>query len=71
MIDIAVLDKAAREACEVMPWVGGISSLEQGQELLATMEVLIEDYDAHNPVIELMFPVIERYEKTEQFSEFN
>ncbi len=36
------------------------------------MEVLIEDYDAHQPVIDLMFPVIERYEEeAEQFSEFN
>ena len=35
------------------------------------MEVLIEDYDAHQPVIDLMFPVIERYEEVEQFSEFN
>ena len=36
------------------------------------MEVLVEDYDAHQPVIDLMFPVIERYEaEAEQFSEFN
>ena len=35
------------------------------------MEVLIEDYDVHQPVIDLMFPVIERYEEVEQFSEFN
>ncbi len=54
-----------------MPWVGGISSPEQCQELLAVMEVLIEGYDAYNPVIDLMFPVIERYEEAEQFSEFN
>ncbi|MBL4831098.1 MAG: helix-turn-helix domain-containing protein [Aliivibrio sp.] len=39
---------------------------------LATMEVLIEDYDAHKPVTDLMFPVIERYEdEAEKFSEFN
>ena len=72
MLDIAVLDKAANQLNQVMPWVSGISSPEQYQELIATMEVLIEDYDAHQPVIDLMFPVIERYEEeAEQFSEFN
>ncbi|WP_432468720.1 helix-turn-helix domain-containing protein [Agarivorans sp. Z349TD_8] len=72
MLDIAVLDKAANQLSQVMPWVSGISSPEQYQELIATMEVLIEDYDAHQPVIDLMFPVIERYEaEAEQFSEFN
>ncbi|MCZ4337887.1 helix-turn-helix domain-containing protein [Shewanella colwelliana] len=36
------------------------------------MEVLIEDYDTHQLVIDLMFPVIERYEEeAKQFSEFN
>ena len=72
MLDIAVLDKATHQLNQVMPWIGGISSPEQYQELLETMEVLIEDYDAHQPVIDLMFPVIERYEsEAEQFSEFN
>ena len=72
MLDIAVLDKATNQLNKVMPWIGGISSPEQYQELLETMEVLIEDYDAHQPVIDLMFPVIERYEsEAEQFSEFN
>jgi HTH-type transcriptional regulator/antitoxin HigA len=72
MLDIAVLDKAANQLNEAMPWIGGITSPEQYQELLDTMEVLIEDYDAHQPVIDLMFPVIERYEEeAEQFSEFN
>jgi HTH-type transcriptional regulator/antitoxin HigA len=72
MLDIAVLDKATNQLNQVMPWIGGISSPEQYQELLETMEMLIEDYDAHQPVIDLMFPVIERYEsEAEQFSEFN
>ncbi|QIZ76825.1 helix-turn-helix domain-containing protein [Ferrimonas lipolytica] len=71
MLDIAVLDKAAAQLHQVMPWVSGISSPEQYQELIATMGVLIEDYDAHQPLIDLMFPVIERYEEAEQFSEFN
>lgn len=72
MLDIAVLDKATNQLNQIMPWIGGISSAEQYQELLETMEVLIEDYDAHQPVIDLMFPVIERYEsESEQFSEFN
>lgn len=72
MLDIAVLDKAANQLNEAMPWIGGITSPEQYQELLDTMEVLIEDYDAHQPVIDLMFPVIETYEsESQQFSEFN
>jgi HTH-type transcriptional regulator/antitoxin HigA len=72
MLDIAALDKAASQLNEAIPWIAGISSEEQYQELLATMEVLIEDYDAHQPVIDLMFPVIEKYEvEAEQFSEFN
>ncbi|MFA0569227.1 hypothetical protein [Vibrio gallaecicus] len=71
MLDIAVLDKAANQLNQVMPWVSGISSPEQYQEVIATMEVLIEDYDAHQAVIDLMFPVIERYEDAEQVSEFN
>ena len=71
MLDISEIDKAVSKAQSVMPWITGITSPEQYQELIATMEVLIEDYDAHQPVIDLMFPVIERYEEAEQFSEFN
>ena len=72
MLDIAVLDKAVNQLNQVMPWISGISSPEEYQALLATMEVLIEDYDAHQPVIDLMFPVIERYEaEAEQFNTFN
>ena len=65
MLDIVALDKATKELSQVIPWLSGISSPEQYQELIATMAVLIEDYDAHQPVIE-------RYEKeAEQFSVFN
>lgn len=72
MLDIAELDKAANQINQAMPWIGGITSPEQYQELLATMEVLVEDYDAHQQVIDLMFPVIEKYEsEAEQFSDFN
>ena len=72
MLDIAVLDKAASQLNQVMPWVSGISSPEQYQELIGTMELLIEDYEAHQPMIDLMFPVIERYEEeAEQWSQFN
>ncbi len=49
-----------------MPWIAGITSESQYQELLATMEVLIEDYSAHQSVIDLMFPVIEMYESESQ-----
>ncbi|MFA0627521.1 type II toxin-antitoxin system HigA family antitoxin [Vibrio sp. 10N.222.49.A3] len=71
MLNISEIDKAVSKAQSVMPWITGITSPEQYQELIATMEVLIEDYDAHQPVIDLMFPVIERYEEAEPFNEFN
>ncbi|WP_269450593.1 hypothetical protein [Photobacterium profundum] len=38
--------------------------MSEYQELLDTMEVLIEDYDAHQAVIDLMFSVIETYESS-------
>lgn len=70
-----MLDKAANQQNQVMPWMSDISSPKQYQDLITTMEVLIENYDAHKPEIELMFPGIERYEEAEaeaeQFSEFN
>ncbi|MFA0056822.1 hypothetical protein [Vibrio echinoideorum] len=67
-----MLDKAANQLNQVMPWMSGISSPKKYQELITTMEVLIENYDANQPEIELMFPGIERYEEeAEQFSEFN
>ena len=72
MLDIAVLDKATHQLNQVMPWISGINSEEQYRELLETMEVLVEDYEAHQPIIDLMFPVIEKYEsEAAQFSEFN
>ena len=72
MLNIKKLDKAAAELHQVMPWISGITSDEQYQELIATMEVLVEDYDTHQAVIDLIFPVIEKYEaEAERFSEFN
>ena len=56
MLDIAVLDKAATQVNEAMPWISGITSPEQYQGLLARVEVLIEDYDAHQPVIDCKRP---------------
>jgi len=72
MLDIAMLDKATNQLNQAMPWISGINSAEQYQDLLETMEILVEDYEAHQPVIDLMFPVIEKYEsEAQQFSEFN
>lgn len=72
MLNIAELDKAAHQLTTTMPWMMGITSEDQYQELLATMEVLIEDYDAHHLLIDLMYPIIEKYEtEAEQFSQFN
>lgn len=56
----------------VMPWIQGITDHQQYLELLDTMEKLIEDYGTNQVLIDLMFPVIERYEEeSEYFREFN
>lgn len=56
----------------VMPWLHGIISDSEYQELLAITEELIEDYDANQTLLDLLFPVIEKYEEeSERFAEFN
>ncbi|MDC5753560.1 helix-turn-helix domain-containing protein [Vibrio europaeus] len=56
----------------VMPWVNGITTNEQYEELINLMGELVEDYDSNKTLINLLFPVIERYEdEAERFRAFN
>lgn len=60
------------EIQKVMPWLQGITSDEQYNELIALMDELVEDYDQNQVLIDLLFPVIERYEEqAPRFAEFN
>jgi HTH-type transcriptional regulator/antitoxin HigA len=50
----------------------GITSREQYDQLIALMDALVEDYDSNKALIDLLFPVLERYEdESEQFRAFN
>ncbi|CAH0543028.1 helix-turn-helix domain-containing protein [Vibrio marisflavi] len=62
----------AHEIGNVMPWVQGISCDSQYNELIELMDELIEAPDENAILIDLLFPVIERYEEeAEQFQKFN
>ncbi|WP_070964852.1 helix-turn-helix domain-containing protein [Vibrio sonorensis] len=65
--------RAVSEQIEsVMPWVNGITTNEQYEELVNLMGELVEDYDSNKTLINLLFPVIERYEdEAERFRVFN
>ncbi len=55
-----------------MPWLQGITSREQYDHLIGIMDTLVEDYDGNKELIDLLFPVLERYEEeSEQFRSFN
>lgn len=55
-----------------MPWINGIETDDQYEELINLMDELVEDYDSNQTLINLLFPVIENYEnEAERFSEFN
>lgn len=56
----------------VMPWLQGITSREQYDQLIGIMDTLVEDYDGNKELIDLLFPVLERYEEeSERFRIFN
>ena len=71
-MSIISLKKISNEINETMPWLYGIIDDKQYQELLALMDELVEDYDENKLLIDLIFPVLERYEEqSEQFKVFN
>ncbi|MDP4535309.1 helix-turn-helix domain-containing protein [Alkalimonas collagenimarina] len=72
MLDVQAMKSLSQQITQVMPWVQGISSDQQYDELLALMDELVEDYDANQVLIELLFPVLQEYEETaERFKAFN
>lgn len=71
-MDISELRKFSIEVVNSMPWLKGIESHQQYEQLINFMGELVEDYDRNQLLIELLFPVIERYEEdSEHFLEFN
>ena len=71
-MDIQDLKALSDRIETVMPWVNGIATNEQYEELVNLMGELVEDYDSNQTLINLLFPVIESYEnEAERFRAFN
>ncbi len=71
-INIREVKKLCIEVESFMPWVNGISSKEQYEDLLEVMDQLVEDYDSNQTLINMIFPILERFEEeAEQFKAFN
>ncbi|MDX3774528.1 helix-turn-helix domain-containing protein [Chromatiaceae bacterium AAb-1] len=72
MLNVQAMKSLSNQIVQVMPWVRGITSDEQYHELITLMDELVEDYDANQVLIDMLFPVIEEYEETaERFKAFN
>ena len=72
MLDVQAMKSLTQQITQVMPWVQGIDSDQQYDELLALMDELVEDYDTNQLLIDLLFPVLQEYEETaERFKAFN
>lgn len=72
MLDVQAMKSLSQQITQVMPWVQGIDSDQQYDELLALMDELVEDYDANQVLIDLLFPVLQEYEESaERFKAFN
>lgn len=71
-MNIQELKCFSEQVKQTMPWINGISSNEQYLELSLLMDKLVDDYDANQTLIDMLFPVIERYEEqAERFKDFN
>lgn len=72
---MVVLEKLQAVASQIeadMPWIHGIRSQSEYEELIALMGQLVEDYEANQTLIDLLFPIIERYEaEASEFQSFN
>lgn len=68
-MDVTEIKRITNEIHEVMPWLSGITDDKQYNELMELMDGLIENYDTNKILIDLLFPVLERYE--EESSKFN
>ncbi|HHY0551879.1 TPA: helix-turn-helix domain-containing protein [Vibrio parahaemolyticus] len=66
------LKSLSKQIESVMPWVNGITSDDQYEDLIALMDELVEDYESNQTLINVLFPVIERYEEdAPRFKAFN
>ncbi|HFQ5196400.1 TPA: type II toxin-antitoxin system HigA family antitoxin [Vibrio vulnificus] len=71
-MNIARMKEFSNQMIEVMPWINGISTSDEYDQLIELMNELVEDYEGNHVLIDLLFPVIERYEsEAEEFNEFN
>ncbi|MCQ9091139.1 helix-turn-helix domain-containing protein [Vibrio alginolyticus] len=71
-MNIARMKEFSNQMVEVMPWINGISTLEEYNELIELMDELVEDYEGNHVLIDLLFPIIEKYEsEANEFQEFN
>ncbi len=71
-MNIHELKYTSEQVEQTMPWVNGISSNKEYIELALLMERLVEDYDSNRTLINMLYPVIERYEEeADRLKEFN
>ncbi|MBE3902425.1 helix-turn-helix domain-containing protein [Vibrio parahaemolyticus] len=71
-MNIARMKEFSNQMVEVMPWINGISTSEEYNELIKLMDELVEDYEDNHVLIDLLFPIIEKYEsEADEFQEFN
>ena len=71
-MNIEAMKSLSVEISAVMPWITGITEHQQYKELVAIMDDLVEDYDANQVLIELLLPVLHRYEEeSDHFKAFN
>lgn len=62
----------ASQVGSTMPWINGINSKSQYDELMTLMDVLVEDYSSNQTLINMLWPVLEQYEEeAEFFKSFN
>ena len=66
------LTKQANNFVNQFPWLNGIKTKSEYDDLISLMDELVLNYKANENLIDLLAPIIEQYEDTaEQFSEFN
>lgn len=55
-----------------MQWLDGIQSDKQHEEILATIDELIEDYDENKALLDTLFQMLDEYENnSEHYQTFN
>ncbi|KIF44663.1 helix-turn-helix domain-containing protein [Vibrio owensii] len=71
-MNIARMKALSNQMIEVMPWINGIETSDEYEQLISLMDELVEDYENNHVIIDLLSPVIEKYEtEADEFKEFN